>query len=110
MAFLHVVKTVLPAGKIKHTRSSDLDAVYDELGAGGKIVGLLNHGFNQTGDLSEFNTPDSEERTFYSGTIFRSETIYNNLCQHPAYIANMQTLTAYNQTHGITRTEYTLAV
>jgi len=110
MAFLHVVKTVLPAGKIKHTRSSALDALYDELGQGNKIVGLLNHGFNQTGDLSEFKTPDSEERTFYSGTIFRSETIYNNLCQHPDYIENLAQVTAHNQTHGITRTEYTLAI
>jgi len=107
MAFLRVIKTIVPQGKTIYIGSSDAQQAFQQAGTNTHIVGQLIDGYTNSNDTGGQTKVSG---TFYQGTIWSNEETYNTYAASPAVQTDSAARDAYNTQHGITRTVQTLTI
>jgi hypothetical protein len=108
MAFLRVIKTIVPQGKTIYIVSSDAQQAFQQAGTNTHIVGQLIDGYAYDSNDTDGQTKVSG--TFYQGAVWSNEEAYNTYAATPAVQTDNAARDAYNTQHGITRTVQTLTI
>lgn len=108
MAFLRVIKTIVPQGKIKYVSSSDSQQVFQQAGIDENIIAQIIDGYAYDSNDTDGQTKVSG--TFYHGVIWSSEVAFNTHMAIPAVQTDTAARDAYNTQHGITTTPYILTI
>ena len=108
MAFLRVIKTIVPEGKTIYISSSDAQQAFQQAGINMHIVGQIMDGYAY--DSNDTDAQPKVSGTFYQGAVWSNEEVFNTYMATPAVQTDNAAREAYNTQHGITRTVQTLTI